>query len=71
MVNWYKKNEEKIINTLFKFTGIIYIISSILYIIGFYHPSIFIIFINLLLIGLLFTFAKYTPKNKINNIKES
>ena len=69
MVNWYKKNEEKIINTLFKFTGIIYIISSILYIIGFYHPSTLIIFMNLLLVGLFFTFAKYTPKQNIKGDK--
>jgi len=69
MINLYKKNEEKIINILFKSTGTIYILGSVLYIIGFYHPSTLIIFMNLLLVGLFFTFAKYTPKQNIKGDK--
>jgi len=65
MKNWFKKNEEIIFNVLLKTAGILNIILSFLYLFNFYQPNKLNIFTDMFLLGLIFTFVKWTSNKNI------
>lgn len=64
-----KTQEEKFMNIAFKFAGTMSIILAIMYAFKLYEPTPISIIVNMLLIGLICLFAKYTPNSDKLKIK--